>query len=556
MATIDATTGLTTDQNNGGDASHEIFAKNLTQMLQDAQGVANKGTANLEAQKSGLEVSQAAMGGVSANNPLAFLYNMSSNSSKAGNYSGMGSIFEPGIASITGQENLANQNLQGFKDVLGAQQSQIQTQIAEYNAKKPVWTLSPVPNKDGDFYYYNTNTPAGQAPQTYVAGKVPPGVGGSPGGTPSSASDPTHLVDANNPYGIKMSSTNTDMFGPLGGTPGPAATDGGNFWSFPDITTGEKAARTLLTSNVYAGDSVDQALRQWSNYTGTGQYPGYNASILAGTGIDPNATIKSLTSNQIDVVLQKMKAAENVGGAGNTTSKYSPTSAPLDSSTAGTLAHNVAWGIGGITYDQGLAQLNAYPGGTTQYNKFIQDIKTENPNWNQALSNAYGQNVATASTVVKPAMDAANSVIGTIDANGHGSAGGALDLFDQMVGSSKTNAGFVNQLTGGIFGGTGYGVQEQNAFNRKIADIVSNVDTVLGAGGAGVVANNQTVDYLFPRDSNRNYTMTRESLIQALQQAQGFMDARYKSLTTNPLIGGTTGATTSGSSYKGIKLPN
>ncbi len=108
MATpqIDAKTGQfiqPSSDTSGGTDAHSIFANNLTQMLKDAQKVSTTGNANLEAQKSGLEVGQAGLSAVSENNPLAFLYNMAPNSAKAGMYDNTSRMFEPGIASIEGQ---------------------------------------------------------------------------------------------------------------------------------------------------------------------------------------------------------------------------------------------------------------------------------------------------------------------------------------------------------------------------------------------------------------------------------------------------------------------
>jgi hypothetical protein len=267
--------------------------------------------------------------------------------------------FQPAITSINTELQNSEANASEINQVantmIQGQQQLEQTKIAEYNATKPVWELSPVPNENGEYYYYNANTPAGQPTQTYKAGVIPPGVGGSAGGSPQSSPTGLTLSQSNNPYGIKMVSGSENMFTSLGATPGPAAVDGGNFWAFPDAASGEKAARTLLTSATYANDSVDQALRHWSNYTGTGQYPGYNGSILQGTGIDTNATIKSLTSQQIDVVLAKMKQAENVGGqAGTTTSpvggQFSPQASQKVSALPAAMQSYVDAGPAGVAY--------------------------------------------------------------------------------------------------------------------------------------------------------------------------------------------------------------
>jgi len=489
----------------------------------------------LALQTQGLKAQQAGFATPSSANPLNFLF-QGSGYATPGIQSNLGSANNPAILST---ENQAQGAATQSANVLSTVNAQEQNAIAAYNETKPVWTLSPQPNADGEWYYYNTNTPPGQQPQTYAAGKIPPGVGGSPGGSPGSANSGQTLVQANNPYGIKMTSTTTDMFSGLGATPGPSANDGGNFWSFPDDSTGEKAARTLLTSSLYANDSVDQALRQWSNYTGTGQYPGYNGSILAGTGVDPNATIKSLTSAQIDVVMAAMKKAENVGGTNNPTpttgtGTYSATSAPADPSQYGSIAHQIAWGIGGMTYDAGMTALDSMPGGSSQKNNVLKDIQKENPNFNQGSSNQYGENLKLAATI-KPNVDAANTIIGKVNSDGTGSPGGLLDLYDQMISTKKTNSGWLTSFIGPISGGSGVGVQQQNAFNKAVTDVVSNVNAVLSNGRpVGVSANNETIAKLFPQDASGNYTMDRPTLIQSISQIQGFMQSSYNALTKNP----------------------
>lgn len=540
MATISNTGELIQPQGDASGSTPEqqaIFVNNLTQMLKDAQQSAQPSRDALLAQKSGLEVGQAGLGAVSSQNPLAFLYGMAPNSAKAGMYENTANMFNPGISSIENQIKAGDARVQNVANVLSAEKDTIDSQTALYNAQKPVWQLSNVPNQDGDFYYYNTNTPKGQTPQTYPAGKVPPGVGGSPGGSPQSANSSKTLSQSFNPYGIKMSSTNVDMFAPLGGTPGPAAVDGGNFWSFPDVTSGEKAARTLLTSKLYADDSVDQALRQWSNYTGTGKYPGYNGSILSGTGIDINSKIRDLTSAQIDVVMAAMKKAENV--AGPTGSSVAPTSQPLDNSLMGKLAHQVAWRIGGMDYNSALQQLNSIPGGSTLAANFMPAILRENPNFQKGQSNTQLVNVSKAAEL-QPIVDAINGIIKGDSTKG---VKGILSLFDAMPSAYKSGSQAAADSYDKVIGfALPKGREAKGSYESALNELRAKSMSVLNsATNLGVVTGGATANSLFPDYS------TRKQLEDGIKRVQLYEQQTLDALRGK--TGGTTGVTSSGLKY-------
>lgn len=524
MATIDAKTGQIiggTDMNAGGDP-YSKFANNITQMLTEAQKKGAEGNTALAGQIGGLERGQAALGRPGEANPLNFLYNMSSAGNLAGEQSQMSKIFEPGITSIQGQMDVANRNLENINKTA-------ETALSAYEKMKPVWELSPIPNENGDFYYYNSNTPAGQAPQTYAAGKIPNGVGGSTGGSPQSADHVKTLAQSNNPYGIKMSSTNHGMFEPLGGTPGPGAQDGGNFWSFPDITSGEKAAKTLLTSNVYANDSVDQALRQWSNYTGTGKYPGYNGSIMAGTGIDPNSKISSLTPAQIDVVLDKMKHAEAVGTTTQGTGSLIDQTAQL-----------IASGKSGITFDDAFNSLNTMYGGKITKTQLITAVQKYNPNFNINTSSGTAtgqqQNTVTLATI-KPQIDVANAIMdGAPSIGGQPAVESITAKFDKLPYGMKSGSVPMVQSAIGMSNMLGAWKTEIQDYQRALQDLRAKANSVLTAGfNLGVVKGGETADSLFPDN------MTKESLAKAIQTVKEYEDQIVQKLSIAG--GGTVGGT-------------
>lgn len=537
MATISASTGqiLGEDGNpavgGGVQNPYTIFANNLTGMLQDAQKTANQGNAALQAQVGGLQRGQAALGQPGPNNPLAFMYNMASPSALSQEQGQMSKIFEPGITSIQGQEQLANENLTNINTTAN-------TTLNAYDKMRPQWQLSTVPDENGDWYYYNTNVGPGQPPQQYVAGKIPPGVGGSPGGSPSSSDSVGTLSQSHNPYGIKMTSTTTDMFSGLGATPGPGAVDGGNFWSFPDDTTGEKAARTLFTSSLYANDSVDQALRQWSNYTGTGKYPGYNGDILKGTGIDPNSTVKSLSANQVDVVMTAMKKAEAVPVANSTGSS--------DNSTVGKIAAQIAAGT--LTYDQGVSQIKDAYGSAGGYMvpRLLPAIQAINPKFDPNQSNAQG--AAKVSNVTNAGQTTAliEKTNGTLEM--------LPDAF-KGIGFGESLGGGIAAFTRGLSEVTGLNKSGTDAYTSLLQEARAGLQAVLNsAAGLGVVTGGVTANSLLPDNMSwaglqKQLGIAKKLMENTKTALANLANANAGSTESVPTAGQTTGTTPSGVKY-------
>jgi hypothetical protein len=509
-----------------GSNSYNTYVANMGSLLAYVTKASAAGGAAQQANIEGLQRGQSALatpnggtmpgGAVQSNNPLNGILNLEPGSARAGTENTLSGIMQPAVLSNEGQAQQAQQNSANLT-------SEINAQISAYNAMKPSWQLSSVPDANGNWYYYNTNVPPGQPPQQYEAGQIPPGVGGSPGGSPASADSIQTLASANNPYGIKMTSTTTDLFSGLGATPGPAAVDGGDFWSFPDESTGEKAARTLLTSSTYANDSVDQALRQWSNYTGTGQYPGYNGDILKGTGIDPNATIKSLTSAQVDVVLAAMKKAESVQ------SSSSPSAA--DTGTLGQIAAEVAKGPsnGGLTYDQGVSQIQSAYGSAGGYMvpRLLAAVQQINPSFNPNQSNAQGT-----------ALASNTGTAGTLGAQ-QASLNSAIDTLVQD--NSKLNPlerspiPILNDLTSGV--ASAFGSSATNSLVQNYGDVRTQLLNILGSTGLGVTEAQSAVNSLLP-DGLRG-----SQLITALNKAKALVAQRVAAYSN--LGNATPGATAS-----------
>lgn len=102
----------------------------------------------------------------------------------------------------------------------------------------------------------------------------------------------------NNPLNIKASKF-TQSFPGVSGVAN-AATDGGNFLSFQTPEAGFNAAKKLITSSVYSGLTVDQALKKWSN-------SGYNGSIVPSIKAK---TINQLTPAELDTLIQTMARNE------------------------------------------------------------------------------------------------------------------------------------------------------------------------------------------------------------------------------------------------------
>jgi hypothetical protein len=138
MATIDAITGKivqpTGDVSGSTPDQQTTFMNNITQMLSDAQQSAQPSRDALLAQKSGLEVGQAGLGAVSANNPLAFLYNMAPNDAKASMYTNTSNMFNPGIASIANQITAGDQRVQNVANVISGMKDTLAAQAAIKNA--------------------------------------------------------------------------------------------------------------------------------------------------------------------------------------------------------------------------------------------------------------------------------------------------------------------------------------------------------------------------------------------------------------------------------------
>ena len=123
----------------------------------------------------------------------------------------------------------------------------------------------------------------------------------------------------NNPYGIKYLSeygrVNTFVAERGGTDSGIPADDGGTFARFPSTEAADRVVIDLFReSRIYGDLRTGEALRTWS-------HNGYGGEKLAGTGIDPQTYVRDLSDDQILSLLNVIRGAENVGGAGGTRSR-------------------------------------------------------------------------------------------------------------------------------------------------------------------------------------------------------------------------------------------
>lgn len=103
----------------------------------------------------------------------------------------------------------------------------------------------------------------------------------------------------NNPLNIKASGLTRSYDGVAGEDPSEA-TDGGKFLVFTSPDDGFNAGKNLLRSNVYAGLTVDAALKKWSN-------KGYGGELIPELR---NRSISSLSDVELDRLIRKMAERE------------------------------------------------------------------------------------------------------------------------------------------------------------------------------------------------------------------------------------------------------
>jgi hypothetical protein len=128
------------------------------------------------------------------------------------------------------------------------------------------------------------------------------GIGGVGTTETTTSSELSRAERNNNPLNIKYGSLTSKWVkeGKAEIDPVPA-TDGGYFLKFKDAQTGLQAAIDLLKSDLYINKTVDAALRLWSNN-------GYGGEIVPEL---KNKTIKSLTSSELNTLIQKMIQVES-----------------------------------------------------------------------------------------------------------------------------------------------------------------------------------------------------------------------------------------------------
>lgn len=362
---------VTTNSNPSGTTSvglspkvdpYNTFNQNVATILKQIQGAQVSGNANLTGAKNFLTTES-----VNPNNST-FDPSVFSGSQVQGQET-LQKGFEPAVTSINDQLVNTNRSL----DTLGS------------NLSTMANTMKPEVISAGQSLVTKDGTVLQRAP-SYLPPQIRPDTGnldsfdqangvwrsdvmnGSTGGK-------TSVADNNNPLNIKLTGTTTKMFEALGISTGSAATDGGNFVHFNNPADGIKGARLLLQSPLYANDSVDQALKAWSNN-------GYDSSILSDTGINPHALVKNLDPVQLDTMMTAMRKAE--GGVQNQN---------ISSPTSG-LAPNVQQDASDLAAGKVAPQIlakrytDAYgKDGGTLYNLAVQAAKKINPLFDETAAN-------------------------------------------------------------------------------------------------------------------------------------------------------------------------
>ncbi len=530
----------------GQNDPYAIFSKNLTTMLTNAQKIGAQGRQDLQGQIGGLQREQASLGNTSG--PLAFLYNMESPGAVGASSQMMGGTFQPGITSIQGQEDVAQKNLQDVGTNIAAEQAQIQTQAALKNAGIGRYSNGVFPNNQPYSYDSVTGQYTDQFGSQITAptGTKPPTP--HPLGNGVDWSSYNGSMDPD--YEKKMDNSIAYIQKAL-----PQGLDTVGQDGLPVIDNFLKSNRATFTSAMislaasqYGVDPINllasvQHESVWgtsniaktdNNFGGIKWIGQTNATMGSSTGEgDHYAHFNSPQDGLYEQA--KLIAGYTPGNKTNTL----PPTAPIYSSNPdiNTKIDMVKNGQQSATnaWNDLNTQYGKYGSGGQVANEFLATASKVIPGFSQVVSDSYATNLTLAQTIVKPSQNAANKIIGTYDSTtGKGSVGGVFDLYDKLVTSSKTNARYQTGILGGLFGGTGYGQKEQQAFNAAITDINNNVLNVLGAGSSGVAANNQTSDLLFPKDAAGNYTMDKPTLLQKIGQIQGFMSARFEGLTTNP----------------------
>ena len=118
----------------------------------------------------------------------------------------------------------------------------------------------------------------------------------NPTNAPSTAKKGSVSFRNNNPLNIKFG----DFAKQFGASEGTKATDGGVFANFPDVESGMKAAKKLLSSNSYKDLPLDKALKRWSGN-------GYGAELVPEF---KGKTIAQLSDSELNILINKMKQRE------------------------------------------------------------------------------------------------------------------------------------------------------------------------------------------------------------------------------------------------------
>ncbi len=462
MLTKDPKTGIMTDTGSTPvglapkqTSGYSQFSLNMAGLMQKLQAATETGNANLSGTKNAL-----------VNESVTTAPGFDPTIDAANNTANMNSSVNSFTPAITGASNF----MQNFANNSNVAATNLQTAVNTFQPNYQ-WQLN---QETGKFDGFNPKT------GKWASQENPP-VQDDPTGTTIPTGTHGTIADNHNALNIKVSDNTMKLFAALNPQLGSQATDGGNFIKFNNENDSIKAARMLLQSPLYAKDTVDQALQHWSNYDAT-KGTGYNASILAGTGINPNASMGSLDGVQLDAMMAAMRKAE--GGPNN------PKSTTLGGNLIDQYAHQVASGTAGMSYQNALEALTPSYGVTTA-TKLLSAIQKINPNFNINQSNAQANAQTTNTKLAGDTSALVDKTNATLDL--------LPDAFEKMGVPLKFGGSLIPGLAGGISDVTGTGKTNKDNYNRILSEARASANAVLStAANLGVVTAGKTADSLLP----------------------------------------------------------
>ena len=538
MATIDAQSGkIIPASDSGGGDPYSIFADNMTSMLKGAQKVGQQGNANFGAQKDALARGGVALGTPGVNNPLNFLYNMSSSGDLANNESSMSDIFKPAITSIQTQEQLANENLTNINNAADTMINASKSQIGRYSTGQipgtlQMYTYDSATGKYTDQYGNPLTPPTGTKPPA-----PHPLVNGTDWSSYNGRMDPD--------YETKMSNSISTLQEAM---PQGFTQTGADGTSIADgiLKTNKSPLNSSmfgLAAKQYGIDPISlMASVQHESVWGTSNVAKEDNNF---GGIkwanQPNATMGSLSPEgdhyakfntaQDGLYAQAKLIAQYTQGNQLSTSNTNSSTSPTSSANSGDPVTSVAQQVisGAITPEYAATLVANIPSGQLALNQKIQELK---PGFNTV--NASGSSAATKTNTetaetIKPTIQSANDIM-----DGTNGVESITDIYDKLPSLMMQGGDLANRAARAISGSTGVGADEIKAYDRALSDLRTKANAVLNtAASLGVKTSGETADTLFPDN------MTKAALLKSIKQVKSYEASMYSNLTNQ----GTTGST-------------